>query len=75
MSVTQVQSRLSMTKEGRVSCNKPGEASTNTTESIYIRDFDYHEMLRKTRQGNTTQQKDKATQQNSPKAVIFSKKN
>ena len=27
-----------------------------------------HEMLRKTRQGNTTQQKDKATQHNSPKA-------
>ena len=34
-----------------------------------------HEMLRKTRQGNTTQQKDKATQHNSPKAVIFQRKN
>ena len=33
-----------------------------------------HEMLRKTRQGNTTQQKDKATQHNLPKAVIFKKK-
>ena len=33
-----------------------------------------HEMLRKTRQGNTTQQKDKATQHNSPKAVIFQRK-
>ena len=33
-----------------------------------------HEMLRKTRQGNTTQQKDKATQHNSPKAIIFQRK-
>ena len=31
--------------------------------------FIIHEMLIKTRQGNTTQQKDKATQHNSPKAV------
>ena len=31
-----------------------------------------HEMLRKTRQGNTTQQKDKATQHNSPKAYTTS---
>ena len=29
-------------------------------------------MFRKTRQGNTTQQKEKATQHNLPKAVIFS---
>ena len=31
-------------------------------------------MLRKKRQGNTTQKKDKAAQHNSPKAVIFKEK-
>ena len=33
-----------------------------------------YEMLRKTRQGNTTQQKDKATQHNLPRAVTFQRK-
>ena len=33
-----------------------------------------HEMLRKTRHGNTAQQKDKATQHNSPKAGFFQRK-
>ena len=33
-----------------------------------------HEMLRKTRQGNTTQQKDKATQHNWPKQLFFKEK-
>ena len=42
---------------------------------IHIHDFNHlHEMLKKTRQGNTTQQKYKATQHNSPKAVIFQRK-
>ena len=39
--------------------------------SIQCKNLVIHEMLRKTKQGNTTQQKDKATQHNSPKAVIF----
>ena len=33
-----------------------------------------HEMLRKTRQVNTTQQKDKATQHNLPKQIFFQEK-
>ena len=33
--------------------------------------FNIHEMLRKTKYENTTQQKDKATKHNSPKAVIL----
>ena len=43
------------------------DAGPNTGQSL-LHDFNH---LRKTRQCNTTQQKDKATQHNSPKAVIF----
>ena len=50
--------------------------TTQHTRYSYVHDLIIHEMLReKERQGNTTQQKDKATQHNSPKAVIFQRKN
>ena len=42
---------------------------------VRVHDLIIHEMLRKKeRQGNTTQPKDKATQHNLPKAVIFQRK-
>ena len=43
---------------------------------VHVHDLIIHEMLRdKDRQGNTTQQKDKATKHNSAKAVIPQRKN
>ena len=63
-------------------CGQGGPTSTcqkmrgggTTVKYMYTLAFIIHEMLRKERQGNTTQQKDKATQHNSPKTVIFQRK-
>ena len=47
----------------------------NCTSKCTLHDLIIQEMLRSKKQGNTTQQKDKATQHNLPKAVIFQRKN
>ena len=52
--------------EARKVCNQLPEGQTCDMTLII------HEMLRK--KGNATQQKDKATQHNSPKVVIFRRK-